>query len=236
MMWVFPLAAAVVAGIFTALVGQSYITARKPHNLAWALALLTFATASFAAAMGMIASWTPFTYRVFYLFGAIVNVPLLALGTLYLLAPRKFGHFAALIVFIASVFAAGLVFGADVSREALGGDEIPMSSAAFGAGTAPVLTARYISFIGFFIVVGGALWSAWRLARNREPHLRALAMGNILIALGTTVVAAASAVLRLGRLGSAIFSVGLLMGIVVMFTGFLRTKVRPETEVLPDSP
>jgi hypothetical protein len=101
-------------------------------------------------------------------------------------------------------------------------------------GTAMARTlSRYYSYTSFTIVVLGALWSALRLSRQRtsadSARLRRLATGNILIAAGTFVVAAASIAVRLGR-GSEVamlFSVGLLAGISLMFAGFLRTRPRP---------
>src|SRR5207245_8217122 len=99
----------------------------------------------------------------------------------------------------------------------------------------------------FGIVVLGALWSAGRLSRHSRSlggrgaegsgglaasseDLRRLASGNVLIAAGTFVVAAASVAVRLGRGPSVavIFSTGLLAGITTMFAGFLRTRSRPE--------
>lgn len=226
MTWVFPLLAAAVSGVFAAQLGQQFVTKRRPHQLAWSLALLMFSVASFAAAMGMLGGWTPFWFRLFFLFGAIVNVPVLALGTLYLLGPRRLGHVVSLGAAILTVFAAGAVFTSVLEPDAL-----------FVTGRIPrarevlpnsiLLLARYASFAGFFVVVSGALWSAWRLSRRPEGHLRRLAAGNILIAAGTTVVAAASGFASVkGSVGSTIFSVGLLVGVSIMFAGFLKTRIK----------
>src|SRR5207249_5068732 len=101
-------------------------------------------------------------------------------------------------------------------------------------GTAPTRTlSRYYSYTSFTIVVLGALFSAFSLSRQRSTpnaaHLRRLAAGNLLIAAGTFVVAAASIAVRLGR-GSEVamlFSAGLLAGISLMFAGFLRARPKP---------
>ena len=47
-----------------------------------------FAVASLALTAGVAAGWTPLSFKVYYLFGAILNVPWLALGTVELLASR----------------------------------------------------------------------------------------------------------------------------------------------------
>lgn len=237
-MWFFPLGAAIVSALFAALVGQQFLSKAKPQQLAWAIALLMFSIACFAAAMGILGGWTPFLYRAFFLFGAITNVPVLALGTLYLLGPKRLGDVAAGIVTIASIVAVGAVFFSPLkvpgALNVVG--RIPRSSLVLSNST--LLLARYMSFGGFFIVVGGALLSAWRLSRKREEQLRRIAMANILIAVGTSVVAGASGFLAIGnQLGSALFSVGLLAGVTMMFMGFLKTRPRTkEQAVQPDTP
>ena len=63
-----------------------YTADRRPQDGAWAIALGMFALASVALATGTATGWDNGTFRVFYLFGAVLDVPWLALGTVYLLA------------------------------------------------------------------------------------------------------------------------------------------------------
>jgi MFS family permease len=231
--WVFPLGAAIVSAIFAALIAQQWISRKRPHQLAWALALLMFAIASFAAALGILGDWNPTLFRTYYLFGAIINVPFLAAGTVYLLAPRWIGAFFMLSVLVGAVFAAGAIFSASLQESALGVSGIPSGRQVLAPTSLPRTLSRYYSYTGFVIVIGGTLWSSWRLSRQRSEHLRNLTMGNVLIALGTAVVAAASAFARFGR--GSIFAVGLLIGVTVMFAGFLRTRPRPEADTQPSA-
>ncbi|MGH2736488.1 MAG: hypothetical protein ACRDKZ_12990 [Actinomycetota bacterium] len=223
-MWIFPLAAAVVSGYFAWLLVVSYRERRRPNLLAWATALAMFALASGAAAAGMVAGWSPPTFLVYYLFGAILNVPVLALGTVYLLGPRRVGDVCAVVMTIAALVATVVMVGADVDRAGLVTNGIPRGSDVLTADVR--LLSRYFSIVGFLVVVGGALWSSFRLARARQPHLKRLAGANLLIAAGTTVVAVASEVARLanGSAGGSVFAIGLLVGVSLMFAGFLRTR------------
>ncbi|HEU5001436.1 MAG TPA: hypothetical protein VFW71_01475 [Actinomycetota bacterium] len=230
-MWLFPLGAALVSTAFAAQLAKQYLAKRRPHQLAWTAALSMFALATLATAEGVRGGWTPGLFRLYYLFGALINVPFLAVGTVYLLAPRRWAHvFAALVVGAATVGAWTLV-RAPLDAIALAAVRgIPESSVVI-IGRAPLSRAlsRYYSYTAFAIVVLGALWSSGRLLRQRSEHLRRLATGNLMIAGGTLVVAAASIAIRLGR-GSdvaALFSTGLLAGITLMFLGFLRTRSRP---------
>ena len=104
-MWSFPLCAALVSGLFGALVSWQWRHKRRPNLLAWGLALTLFALASAAAFAGMLWGWTAGWYRTYYLSGAIVNVPVLGLGTIYLLAPRKTAHLCSLVVIVATILA-----------------------------------------------------------------------------------------------------------------------------------
>lgn len=232
-MWAFPLAAAIVSAVFAALIGQQWVSKRRPHQLAWSLSLLMFAIASFVAGLGILNEWGPGLFRIYYLFGAIVNVPFLAAGTIYLLGPRRLGHGFMFLVVVGTIFAAGAVFSASLDVQELDVAGIPSGREVLDPNSLPRVLSRYFSYSGFLIVVGGALWSAWRSSRQQSEHLRNLTIGNVLIALGTFIVAVASAFARFGR--GSILAVGLLIGVSVMFAGFLRTRSKPAPEVPPPS-
>jgi hypothetical protein len=193
--------------------------------LVWAVALAMFALASAAAAIGILAGWTPAWFRVYYLFGAIVNVPVLALGTIYLLASRSTANAAAVVVGIACTLATVAVGGADLHGAALRTDGIPRGSEVISEGVRTM--ARAYSFAGFFVVTGGAAWSAVRLLRSRQQHLRRLALANGLIAAGTIVVALGSGFAFYGR--GLPFAVGLFIGVSLMFWGFLQARLPAPT-------
>jgi hypothetical protein len=222
-MWVWPLGAAGVSGVFALLVGKQWLARRRPNLLAWSIALGMFALGSVAPAIGILAGWTPAWFRVYYLFGAIVNVPVLALGTIYLLGSRKLGHVCAALVTIASLAAAVIVLQAHIDSRLLDTNGIPAGSEVMSQGVR--LLARLYSFAGFFVVLGGALWSASRLARHGRADMRRLAVANALIAAGTAVVAVGSGFAVYGR--GLPFSLGLFAGVSIMFWGFLMTRGRP---------
>jgi hypothetical protein len=118
-----------VSGLFSASLIRQFLRRKGPHQLAWGTALATFAAASLFAAFGMIAGWSAPAFRAYYLFGALVNVPILALGTIYLYFPRRVGHAAALVVGAASVYAAVAVLGAELAAAPLRvAGTIPMGS------------------------------------------------------------------------------------------------------------
>jgi hypothetical protein len=88
MHWLLPAVAAAASAAFAAAVLRQYAARRRPHQLAWGVALSMFALASLALTAGVAAGWTPLSFKLYYLFGAVLNVPWLALGTVELLAGR----------------------------------------------------------------------------------------------------------------------------------------------------
>ena len=223
-MWAFPLAAAGVSGYFSWMLASQFAVRRRPNLAAWSIALAMFAVASAAAGIGALAGWTPLGFRVYYLFGAVLNVPVLALGTVYLLAPRRAADAFMWLVVVASITATVVVFGADLGASGLETEGIPRGSEVLSNDVR--LLSRIFSIGGFLIVVGGALWSAAKLARGRQARLRRLAAANLLIAAGTTVVAIASEMARIaqGEVEDLVFAVGLFAGVSIMFAGFLKTR------------
>ena len=77
-MWVFPLVAAAVAGVFAALLVRQYLQRRRSYQLLWAIALLMYAVASLAVAIGALNGWSRLSFEVYWVFGAVLNVPFLA--------------------------------------------------------------------------------------------------------------------------------------------------------------
>ena len=227
-------AATLVALAFAMCTFERWLDRRRPHELVWTVALSAFALASAALWAGASLGWSGFTFRLFYLFGAIVNVPVLALGSLYLLGGRPRADRWALVVSLVSAFAAGVIavapFTAPLPRE-----ELARGSEVFGA--LPRVLAAVASSLGTAAIVVGAVWSAVRVRRRR------VVAANSLIVVGTLVTGTS------GILNSVLdemtgFAVALAVGISIIFAGFLvattapapappATRARPEPRSAP---
>jgi hypothetical protein len=220
-MWVLPASAAFVALAFAALLGRSFVRGRRSYLAIWAAALLMYSVASIAVALGAANGWTPAEFRVYWALGAVLNVPFLAQGELDLLIRNRRIR-AALYVLLAFVTAYTIarVRTAPVDVAALE-EDLPSGKEVFGDGSPAHRLPQLISIPAYLVLLGGTLWSAWRM-RGR-PDLRDRFRGTVLIALGATVIAGfGSAFAALGELLP--FSVSLLVGISVMFWGFLRAS------------
>lgn len=233
-MWVFPVAAAAVASAFAVALGRRFARRRRSYEGIWALALLMYAAASLAVAFGVASGWSSAEFRVYWAFGAVLNVPFLAQGELDLLVGSRSVRWAlyVLLAFV-TAYTIAVVRTADVSSQALAQD-LPSGKDVFGDGTAAHRLPQLVAIPAYVVLVGGALSSAWRM-RGR-PELRDRFWGTLLIALGATVIAGfGSAFAALGDLVP--FSIALLVGISVMFLGFLRASRRREpgaASAIPD--
>jgi hypothetical protein len=208
---VLPLVTTIVSGAFAVAVALQYMRKRRPSLLAWAIGLLLFTVASFMGFVARSGGATDVEYRLFYLFGAITNVAWLALGTVYIVAPR-YGRIALGIVLALSAVAVYAVFASPVDM-AVAVD----TGKGYPDGSLPRILAAIGSGAGSLVLIGGALWSAWVFFRRRHQGRRALA--NAVIAVGVFIVAAGGTVAFTGA--SGILELTNLIGVSVMFVGFL---------------
>lgn len=211
-------AATLLALAFALCTFERWLDRRKPHEAAWTVALALFAAASAALWAGAAFGWNGLWFRLFYLFGAIINVPYLALGTVYLLAQRRVAQRAAIGVHAFAMFSAGVLAVAPLTAP-IDPANLPQGSDVFGP--LPRVLAAAGSGVAAIVIVGGAVWSAIRLGRRRST--RRLALANVLIAAGTIVLGAG------GILNSVLdemdgFAVSLVVGVSVIFAGFLLTN------------
>ena len=218
---VFPLVAATIALVFAALLARQLLRRWRWHEVAWLLALLMFAAASAAMFFGVVRGWRTADFRLYWLFGAVLNVPFLFAGEVYLLSPMRWaGHLFSVLLLAASGFAAWKVWTAAVHAGPLVAS-LPLGKDVFGDGSLPYRLAQYYSLPTYFLLLAGLVWSVFQMRGKRE--LKNRAEGTFGIAIGATIVAIGSGI------GAAfhvvpLFSVSLAAGIAVMFWGFLRAS------------
>jgi hypothetical protein len=220
---VLPFLAGVISLVFAGLLGRQWIVRRRPAQAAWAVALLLFAAASFALFLGTAGGWSENEFKAYWLLGAVVNVPFLAQGELWLLVrDRRVTSATLLLVIFGTAYAAARIVRAPVNFDALAQD-LPLGREVFGGDAEAVVLARVYSYAGYAVLLAGTLWSAWRM-RGRTD-LRDRFLGTLAIAGGATIVAVGAAFAAAGNLPG--FSITLAAGIAVMFWGFLRASRPP---------
>jgi hypothetical protein len=226
MHWLLPAVATAASAAFAVAVLRQYAARRRSYQLAWGVALTMFALASLALTVGVAAGWTPFGFKVYYLFGAMLNVPWLALGTVSLLSGplARRAYLAGLLLFTAAstvLLVLAPVAGSDLTAR------VPEGKAFLPA---PVRVLAVLgNTVGTLVVVGGAVASGLALRHRRE--LRPRFEGNLLIALGVLLAAGGGVFAFLDR--SDKLAAGLALGATVMYAGFRRASapLRPATPV-----
>lgn len=217
-------AATLVSLAFALSTLERWLDRRKPHEGAWTLSLFFFAAGSASLWVGAALGWGEWAFKAFFLFGAILNVPFLALGTVELLLGPEQGRRWTAIVALLGAFAVGLMVAAPLTGP-IDPNVLPQGKAVFGPG--PQILAGVYSGVAATVILVGALWSAVRLWRGRRTagpiSAGRLALANLFIAAGTLVLSAG------GVLNSTVdamnaFAISLVAGIAIIFVGFLLTN------------
>ena len=192
----------------------------RPHTAAYAAGIAMFAIATWAFVYGTALGWDGPSYRVFFLFGAILNIPMLAVGSMFLVVGRKSGH--AMTVFVGALAAISITLVSTVPFESplpAGGvptDIFPPPSEAFG----PRLLAAIGGGTGATLLIVLGLVSVFRFWRRD----RRIVFGNILIVGGVLVASAQGSVVAFG--GEGAFGLLLTVTATLLWLGYRVTRGR----------
>ena len=216
---VFPLTAMIISGLMAFVMLRRLRQKVRPHELIWTVAFAMFAAASGSQVFGDLFGWTAALARLYYVMGATLVVGWLGLGTWLLLVqkPRLRNVGVWSIIFLTGL-SLGLVSLAPV-------DPVILVSEGWHALDKPAaltVITILLNTAGTFVLVGGALWSAWVFWRKRIMSQRMY--GLILLAVGAMTVAAGGSLTRLGH--QQYLYIAMSLGIGLMFWGYLKT-IRP---------
>jgi hypothetical protein len=210
--------ATVASAAFAVDVLRQYSQRRKPYQLAWGVSLSMFALASLALAVGVAEGWTAADFKVYYLFGAVLNVPWLGLGTVLLLAGRRTARTYLALLGLFSLASLLLIWLAPVTGADLAGQVLPEGKRFLPVAVRALAVLGNV--VGTLVVVGGAVASG--LALRGQAHLRPRFEGTLLIAAGVLLAASGGVLAFLDR--SSKLAAGLAVGATVMYVGFRRAS------------
>jgi hypothetical protein len=219
-----PAIACLISLVCALVIARDAVRRPRPDRLAWVVAFAVFAIAAGTEVAGSLTEWTPTLARIYYLTGAVLIVGYLALGELYLLAGKRIARFAPGVALLVTAIAATVVFNAPVDETRLADD----GWEAITRGTALKVIAISLNAGGTLVVVGGALYSAWRFRRLGIQRHRMI--GCALIAAGTLVAASGGTLTRLGH--DEYLYIGIAAGVAIIFAGYLETR-RSDPASLP---
>jgi hypothetical protein len=203
--------AGVAATLFSADLWRDYRRRPRPHIAAYATGMTMFAVATWALLYGLTAGWTEASYRVFYLFGAILNIPFLALGSMFLVVGPRAGHIMTIALGAFTAISTTLTATVPFANP-LPPDGIPHDI--FARGFGPRLFAIIGGAMGATILVVLALVSVFRFWKKD----RRIVWGNALIVAGTLAAAWRRTSLALGEASG--FALSLLLAVTLIWAGY----------------
>jgi hypothetical protein len=218
--FVIPLIAALIGGAFAVVVGRQYLSRRKPYQAVWAIALAMFGVAALFETFGEASGWTDATYKGYYLFGALLNVGWLGLGSLLIHVSPRSGRIAVIVMIVISLISLVALL-ASHTNPALLREQVPARGAIDVTFVLPLVT----NLGGSLLLIGGAAWSAWKTARAGAPWNRVV--GLAVLAAGAFIVAGGHSYAQTKGVYAA-QPVSEAIGIVAMFAGYLVIEARRE--------
>lgn len=218
--YVIPLVAAVVGATFALFVGRQYLARRKSYQAIWAVALAMFGAAAAFETIGVLAGWSDATYKGYYLFGGLLNVGWLGIGSLVILATPRVGRAAVMVMVVISLICVVAVLMSHTNSTLLKAQVPPAGSI-----DVPGVLPAVINTVGSLLLVGGAAWSAWKSLRAGAPRNRVL--GLVILAAGAFIVAGGHTLAR-SKGVYVVQPVSEAVGIAAMFTGYLVVEARRE--------
>ena len=195
-----------------------------PHLFWWGVGVLTYGLGTITESLTTLTGWHAPLFRAWYITGALLGGAPLAQGTAYLLFPRRRADrmAAALVAVIALASIAVLLSPIDLARveaHRLTGQVLTWS---WIRAFVPV-----INLYALVLLVGGAVYSAWRYTRHPGMERRALA--NVYIAIGGLLPGIGGAFTRYGHV--EVLYVTELAGLILIFLGLRVAIGRTEVAV-----
>lgn len=216
---VLPFLSTVIMVVFATSVLSRWAARRASHFLFWGVGLTLFALAAFAEAYFAVRPFNAPMFVVWYTGGALLSAAWIGHGTFMLLVRRPLwrrvvsgllvgGSLAALVLMLRTPL--------DPTQAVVGAPVSEWYRHVLPPGAPIRLTTPFFNIYGTLALVGGALWSSFLFWRKRVMPDRVL--GNVLIAVGTLVIASASTLTRFGA-GHYLY-LGELLAAALMLAGF----------------
>lgn len=203
--------AGIAAVVFAGDLWHDYRQRPRPHIAAYAVGMTLFAIATWCLFIGVTWGWSGPIYRTFFLFGAVLNIPLLALGSMFLVVGKRAGHVMTIAVGAIAAISTTLTLTVPFENP-LPASGIPHDM--FASGFGPRLFAIIGGSAGATILIVLALVSLFRFWNKN----RRIVWGNALILAGTFAAAWGGTGLALGEASG--FALSLLLAVSFIWAGY----------------
>ena len=184
-----------------------------PHLFWWGLGVALYGVGTLTESFTTLLGWHEGLFRAWYISGALLGGAPLAQGTAYLLFSRKLADrlTAALLTVVLVATIAVLLSPIDLTQV----EQYRLSGRVLEWQWVRAFTP-FINIYAFLLLVGGAIWSAWRYARRAGMARRTLA--NVYIAVGGLLTGIGGTFTRFGHV--EVLYVTELIGLVFIYVGY----------------
>jgi hypothetical protein len=207
--------------VFTAVLLMQYLERRRPYQLAWTISLALSFVGALAFLLSIALGKNMFWFRVYYWGGALLGPGYLGLGTLYLLAPKRWAQIWLYVMLAATVLGAIGLGLAPVNAAHLAEWNADLSGRGVLELGATTILIIFIPAAGALMVFVGALYSAYRVIQKRMANQ--LFVANLFIAFGTSLISVAGGSARF-QTHEVNFWAVMAVGWVILFAGFMLTR------------
>jgi len=182
------------------------------HVLWWMIGVLTYVAGTITESVNVLAGFSIINFKAWYITGALLGGAPLAQGTVYLLCKRKTANILTVILVTIIITASVLVILSPVNTQLITGR---LSGKLLGWKFIRYMTP-FINLYAFIFLVGGAIYSAIKYAKNKQNRKRFT--GNLLIAIGGLLPGIGGSFTKFGYV--EVLFVTELIGLVFIYLGY----------------
>ena len=186
------------------------------HVFWWMLGVLCYIAGTISESINTLAGFSIINFKVWYITGALLGGAPLAQGTVYLLCKRKLANSLTVILTLVIIIASVLVIFSPINSELITGK---LSGKLLGWKFIRFITP-FINLYAFIFLVGGAIYSAAKYAKNRQFKKRF--SGNLLIAIGGLLPGIGGSFTKFGYV--EVLYVTEFIGLIFIFLGYKTIK------------
>jgi len=208
-----PILTTIIAVAFCAALLRRYRAKGGTHLLWWAIGTATYAMGTATEASVTLFGWSPALFRTWYITGALLGGAPLAQGTVYLLLSRRTANRLTVLLVTAIVVAATCVLLSPLRLDLV--EPHHLTGRVLGWSWVRAFSP-FINTYAFLFLVGGAVLSAWRYARNPATSYRAI--GNTWIAVGALLPGIGGTFTRFGH--TEVLYVTEFLGLCLLWVGY----------------
>jgi len=210
-----PILTTLVSVPFAIVLFQRYRDRGGLHLLWWGIGVTMYGVGTLTESLTTLLGWDPLVFRFWYVSGALLGGAPLAQGTVYLLLSRRWADRFTVLLVTAVAVAATMVFLSPLNLALV---EPYRLSGRVLEWTWVRLFSPFINLYAVFFLIGGALWSAYKYARRREPGGGGRVLGNLLIAVGAILPGIGGTFTRFGHV--EVLYVTELLGLLLLYAGY----------------